>query len=63
MNRIKPILPGTLAALLLLTAVATGSSQQPAPQTQASRFDVTNYRIEAQIIPDQHMLRAGADIT
>jgi aminopeptidase N len=38
-------------------------SQQPAPQQPASRFDVTNYRIEAQIIPDQHMLRAGADIT
>ena len=63
MNKIKPIFPGTLAALLLLTIVATGSAQQPAPQSQASRFDVTNYRIEAQIIPDQHMLRAGADIT
>lgn len=62
MNKIKPIFPGTLAALLL-TIVATGSAQQPAPQSQASRFDVTNYRIEAQIIPDQHMLRAGADIT
>ena len=63
MNRIKPIFPVTLAALLLLTIVTTGSAQQPAPQSQASRFDVTNYRIEAQIIPDQHMLRAGADIT
>jgi aminopeptidase N len=63
MNKIKPIFPGTLAALLLLTIIATGSAQQPAPQSQASRFDVTNYRIEAQIIPDQHMLRAGADIT
>ena len=38
-------------------------SQQPAPQQAASRFDVTHYRIEAQIIPDQHMLRAGADVT
>lgn len=63
MNRIKPFLPVTLPALLLLTIVTTGSAQQPAPQSQASRFDVTNYRIEAQIIPDQHMLRAGADIT
>ena len=63
MNKIKPIFPGALAALLLLTIVTTGLAQQPAPQSQASRFDVTNYRIEAQIIPDQHMLRAGADIT
>jgi aminopeptidase N len=63
MNRIKPIFPGALAASLLLTIVSTGLAQQPAPQSQASRFDVTNYRIEAQIIPDQHMLRAGADIT
>ena len=38
-------------------------AQQPAPQQAATRFDVTNYRIEAQLIPDQHMLRAGADIT
>ena len=38
-------------------------AQQPAPQQAASRYDVTNYRIEAQLIPDQHQLRAGADIT
>ncbi|PYS86121.1 MAG: hypothetical protein DMF70_02855 [Acidobacteria bacterium] len=28
-----------------------------------SRYDVTNYRIEAQLNPDEHVLRAGADIT
>ena len=39
------------------------SAQQPAAQQAATRFDVTNYRIEAQLIPEQHMLRAGADIT
>src|SRR5262249_51202119 len=38
-------------------------AQQPAPQQPASKFDVTNYRIEAQLIPDQHLLRAGADVT
>ena len=38
-------------------------SQQPAPQQAASRFDVTNYHIEAQLIPDQHILRAGADVS
>ena len=38
-------------------------AQQPAQTAPASRYDVTNYRIEAQLIPDQHLLRAGADIT
>jgi aminopeptidase N len=64
MRRTKRIFPGILAALAVVFTVAiSGNSQQPAPQQSASRFDVTNYRIEAQIIPDQHMLRAGADIT
>lgn len=49
-----------LAALALATLTAV--AQQPA-QAPASRFDVTNYHIEAQLIPDQHLLRAGADVT
>lgn len=57
---------------MLATAVAFASlggslanvnAQQPTPQQGGLRYDVTNYRIEAQLIPDQHMLRAGADIT
>ena len=63
MKKFQPIFPGLLAALAILTLATQGNSQQPAPQQPASRFDVTNYRIEAQIIPDQHMLRAGADVT
>src|SRR6266478_1063480 len=64
MRRTKRNFLGILAALaVVLTLAISGNSQQPAPQQSASRFDVTNYRIEAQIIPDQHMLRAGADIT
>src|SRR5260370_1440216 len=64
MRRTKRIFPGILAALaVVFTLAISGNSQQPAPQQSASRFDVTNYRIEAQIIPDQHMLRAGADVT
>ena len=47
----------------LLTIVEGASAQQPAPQQSGARFDVTNYRIEAQLIPEQHILRAGADIT
>jgi aminopeptidase N len=52
--------------LSLATALLTGiaaNSQQPSPQQSASRYDITSYRIEAQLIPDQHTLRAGADIT
>ncbi|MGH9967511.1 MAG: M1 family metallopeptidase [Pyrinomonadaceae bacterium] len=49
-----------VALLALFIAV---SAQQPAPQAAGARFDVTNYRIEAQLIPDQHLLRAGADVT
>ena len=51
----------TLLAVLALALSA--SAQQPAPQQAANRFDVTHYRIEAQIIPEQHVLRAGADVT
>ena len=38
-----------------------GSSATAQPGA-ASRYDVTNYRIEAQLNPDEHTLRAGADI-
>jgi aminopeptidase N len=64
MTSFKPILSRTLLALAVVLVIsAVGVAQQPAPQQAASRFDVTSYRIEAQIIPEQHMLRAGADIT
>jgi tetratricopeptide (TPR) repeat protein len=62
----RPIFPGMFAApliLALLTFALTATAQQPAPQQAGTRFDITNYRIEAQLIPDQHVLRAGADIT
>src|SRR5687768_11360763 len=63
MMRIKPIFPGLMAALAVLMLASPGKSQQPAPQQPASRFDVTHYRIEAQIIPDQNLLRASADVS
>ena len=64
MTRIKLIFTGIVATLAMVVAFAvSAASQQPAPQQAASRYDVTSYRIEAQIIPDQHMLRAGADVT
>jgi aminopeptidase N len=50
----------SLIATLALTLfwVATASAQ-----ATATKFDITNYRIEAQLNPDEHTLRAGADIT
>src|SRR5438876_9172824 len=45
-------------ALVLLLAASVLA--QPAA---GSRFDVTNYHIEEQLNPDEHTLRAGADIT
>ena len=63
MKRIKLIIPLVMPVLAVLTLALSAKSQQPAPQQAASRFDITNYRIEAQIIPEQHTLRAGADIT
>src|SRR6266480_84661 len=64
MIRIKPIFHSIMAALAVaLISAVSARPQQPAPQQSASRFDITNYRIEAQIIPDQHLLRAGADVT
>src|SRR5690349_15809246 len=63
MIRPKFIFPRVAAPLAVLISAHSAQSQQPAPQQPASRYDVTNYRIEVQIIPDQHLLRAGADVT
>src|ERR1051325_854171 len=63
MKRMKPIFLRVMSVLAVLALALSVHAQQPAPQQAASRFDVTNYRIEAQIIPDQHLLRAGADVT
>jgi len=64
MKILRQTFPQVLFSVATLFVIATtASAQQPAPQPAASRFDITNYRIEAQLIPDQHMLRAGADVT
>lgn len=47
-----------LALLICSSAVATRAQTVP-----GSRYDVTNYRMEVQLNPDEHTLRAGADIT
>src|SRR6185503_20606947 len=63
MKRIKLILPSVPTVLAVLTLALSAAAQQPAPQPAVNRFDVTHYRIEAQIIPEEHMLHAGADVT
>ncbi|MBA3320667.1 MAG: tetratricopeptide repeat protein [Pyrinomonadaceae bacterium] len=49
-------------ALLLTT---TGTKATPAQQQQQgrARFDVTHYRIEAELKPAEHILRATGDVT
>jgi aminopeptidase N len=49
-------------AFALCLAGSTAFAQQQ-PPVAGSRYDVTNYRIEAQLNPDEHTLRAGADVT
>jgi aminopeptidase N len=49
------------SALVLATITVATRAQQPAPA--GSRYDITNYRIELQLQPDDHTLRAGADVT
>src|SRR5712692_8791862 len=50
----------TAAFALCFFGSAAQAQQQPVP---GSRYDVSNYRIEVQLNPDEHVLRAGADIT
>jgi aminopeptidase N len=54
----KPIF-ALVGLVLSLCAAATAQQQQAG----RARFDVTHYRIEAQLVPEQHMLRAASEIT
>jgi aminopeptidase N len=47
------------AFMLLAFAFGTANAQQAG----RARFDVTNYRIEAQLLPAEHLLRAAAEVT
>ncbi len=67
MKIFRPNFPQTLLTFaagvaFVLTGNTLAHAQQPAPQPGGSRYDITSYRIEAQLIPEQHTLRAGADI-
>jgi aminopeptidase N len=62
MNRIRlRLFHAALIAGVLLASGVNANAQQAG--TARARFDVTNYRIEAQLIPAEHMLRAAAEVT
>jgi aminopeptidase N len=58
-----------IAVLAFVVGLVFGASHLASAQQQQTttpgraRYDITNYRIEAQLIPDQHILRSGADVT
>src|SRR5437016_14211708 len=62
MSRLKTLSIKTTALLFAIGSAASVASAQQQPAA-GSRYDVTNYRIEVQLSPDQHTLRAGADLT
>ncbi|HEV2904244.1 MAG TPA: hypothetical protein VGW32_04305, partial [Pyrinomonadaceae bacterium] len=49
------------SALAVVAFASAANAQQPA--VAGTRYDITNYRIEVQLQPDDHTLRAGADVT
>jgi len=49
------------SALAFVAFASAANAQQPA--VAGTRYDITNYRIEVQLKPDDHTLRAGADVT
>jgi aminopeptidase N len=49
---------------LALIVCSFGATARAQTQTvPGARYDVTNYRIEVQLSPEEHTLRAGADVT
>lgn len=58
-TRLRIFVNSALLGFALFCSIASVHAQQAG----RARFDVTNYRIEAQLFPAEHMLRAGADIT
>nr|MBA3766716.1 hypothetical protein [Acidobacteriota bacterium] len=55
--------PGLVVAALLSLFISSASAQRSPSQAAGSRYDVTAYRIEAQLLPAEHLLRASADVT
>jgi hypothetical protein len=67
-NQIAAMLRTTLfsyrnVVLALIVCSFGAGARAQTPTVPGSRYDVTNYRIELQLNPDEHTLRAGADVT
>ena len=55
--------PGLVVAALLTLFISSVGAQTSPSQAAGSRYDITSYRIEAQLLPAEHLLRAAADVT
>jgi len=60
MSEISNLRSQIAALAIVLCFFGATARAQTAP---GSRYDVSNYRIEVQLNPDEHTMRAGADIT
>jgi len=49
-------------SIALLFGLCLAGTIARAQQPASTRYDITSYRIEAQLSPDEHTLRAGADV-
>lgn len=63
MIRMKPTLCRMIALACTLAFSFAAARAQQTTAAPGSRYDISNYRIEAQLLPEEHLLRAGADIT
>lgn len=63
MIRMKPTLCRMIALACTLVFSFAAARAQQTTAAPGSRYDISNYRIEAQLLPEEHLLRAGADIT
>ncbi|HEX8096980.1 MAG TPA: M1 family aminopeptidase [Pyrinomonadaceae bacterium] len=50
-----------LTVAFICAGLTTARAQSP--QQSGTRYDITSYRIEAQLTPAQHLLRAAGDVT
>lgn len=69
MRKSLPRIQGFIALLFFVFGAfalqpnARAQQTPPPPPPGRARFDITNYRIEAELQPDAHLLRAAGDVT
>ena len=60
---LRPRLLSKVCAAIAAALFLSITAQAQQPPVAGSRFDVVNYRMEVQLHPEDHTLRAGADVT